>query len=52
MTLKELLQVIEDQNIDLDTEVYIELDTDEVYNVKNPRIKQILSKNYLVIDIA
>ena len=43
---------IEDQNIDLDTEVYIELDTDEVYDVKNPRIKQILSKNYLVIDIA
>lgn len=34
MTLKELLQVIEDQNIDLDTEVYIELDTDEVYDVK------------------
>lgn len=52
MTLKELLQVIEDQNIDLDTEVYIELDTDEVYDVKNHRIKQILSKNYLVIDIA
>lgn len=52
MTLKELLQVIEDQNIDLDTEVYIELDTDEVYDVKNTRIKQILSKNYLVIDIA
>jgi hypothetical protein len=52
MTVKELLQAIEDQKIDLNSEVYIELDTEEVYDVENPRYKQILSKNYLVIDIA
>lgn len=52
MTLKELLQVIEDQNIDLDTEVYIELDTDEVYDVKNPRYKNINGRYYLVISIV
>ena len=52
MTVRELLKVIEEQNIDLDTEINVELDTDEDYDVKNPRVKQILSKNYLVIDIA
>ena len=52
MTVRELLKVIEEQNIDLDTEINVELDTDEDYDVKNSRVKQILSKIYLVIDIA
>lgn len=52
MTVRELLKVIEEQNIDLDTEINVELDTDEDYDVKNPRVKQTLSKIYLVIDIA
>ena len=34
MTVRELLKVIEEQNIDLDTEINVELDTDEDYDVK------------------
>lgn len=34
MTVRELLKVIEEQNIYLDTEINVELDTDEDYDVK------------------
>lgn len=52
MTVKELLQAIEDQKIDLNSKVYIELDTEEVYDVENPRYKNINGRYYLVISIV